>query len=473
MAVWQRHFDNFREHDTCPYYEGTIDYNQAMEGPPSPASLRFRTVEGCVPPGFGDGWAFPKHGSSDPKVNLQVLWEDLTYLFSRLCLPYGTTTEEVSPERNVDDISLRLIGRSQKKQVRGAKRTSLKNDNENHVKTLWTKVIVHLAWMITMNRNHFPKPPNVRTHGGMSKQVLEVTRANCKLILKFLRCTVRGGHNGRYFLHVFENYCWPVQKDLSPFAHDNATDAYNAAFSSWKSTLESIKLGLCASYDAKFNMTTYWRGFKGSTKTPAWAYVGIIYSMFDHKCRITSGQQLWHMHAQGDPERTYNDLRKWGYFTQTWNEYLKNEYNGCKDVAELDDDDKQGMNEIFTTKYSDLRLKYSNDQHPITNKTGFPQNMEDGRMKFLLFGCDTQKGWLSFVESCLPLTIPRLRWKFSKKNLLFSKNHVWDKQEMKDHSDEFIASQAVSPVKPSAQPLAAAALDYGDSSSESDADSLM
>eukprot|EP00985_Skeletonema_marinoi_P029217 scaffold27214_cov108-Skeletonema_marinoi.AAC.1 len=110
-----------------------------MEGPPSPASLlRFHTVEGCVPPGVGDGWAFPKHGGSNPQVNLQVLWEDLTYLFSRLCLPYGTT-EEDSPQRNVDDYSLRKIGRSQKDQVRGAKRTSLKNENENHVKTLWTK----------------------------------------------------------------------------------------------------------------------------------------------------------------------------------------------------------------------------------------------------------------------------------------------------------------------------------------------
>jgi len=440
-----------------------------MEGPPSPASLRFRTVEGCVPPGFGDGWAFPKHGGSNPQVNLQVLWEDLTYLFSRLCLPYGTT-EEDSPQRNVDDYSLRVIGRSQRDQVRGAKRTSLKNDNENHVKTLWTKVIVHLAWMITMNRNHFPKPPNVKTHGGMSKQVLEVTRANCKLILKFFRCTVRGGHNGRYFLQVFEDFCWPVEKDLSPFAHDNATDAYKAAFSSWKTTVESIKHGLCATYDAKFNMTTYWKGFKGSTR-PAWAYVGIIYSLFDHKCRITSGQQLWHMHPQHDLERSYNDLRKWGYFTQNWKEYLKNEYNGCEDVNELDDDSKQGMNEFFTTKYSDLRLKYSNDQHPITNQPGFPQSMDNGTMKFLLFGCNLHNGWLCFIQSCLPLTIPRLRWKFTKKALLTSKCHVWDKQEMKDHSDDFIASQAVSPVKPSAQPLAAEA--YGDSSSESDADSIM
>ena len=152
---------------------------------------------------------------------------------------------------------------------------------------------------------------------------------------------------------------------MSPFSTEDALGAYSKAAASWKSTTESIRVGLCCTYQSRMN-PRYFSRLHHSAK-PAWIFVGIVYSLFDHSCRITSGHQLVTMDLQNSLEGNFSHLKKWGYFadTTTFDDFLAERYGEGATEADIA--------EFFGEKFSHIKECYVQNIHPLKHGEQFPK----------------------------------------------------------------------------------------------------
>ena len=445
-----------------------------MAGPPLVEEERFDWVDGCVP--NQTGWAFPGTKEAPTSVNLELLFEDSTYWFSRFCFPYGNhDAEHMKHRKNLDSNSLRLIATSQVAAEASGRRNSMAYFNEQHVQAFWAKYIVHLGWMIAMNRNHFSKPKSIRRVGGLKhgKRLLKVVQANCRLLMKFFKCTTRAGHNGRFFVLHMSQYCWPELTELSPFqAKYDAMGAYTAAWNSWTAITNQIKLGLCCDCEWKLNRTeNYWKKFAGKTR-PAWIVYGVLYSYFDSTCQITKLGQLCVMTELPCLEESFVHLRKWGYFpsAMTYDKFVKTQKKKYPDL-----DDETFLETVFENtirpNFANLQdcLKNNIDpKHPKDKEKKFPKTTDDGRLKFLLFGSNAPRGWNNFVKRSRGAVVQKIRWKFEDDEVEDGRR-LWTASDMKKHSKAWIAAQ-LEPESPTKPPAPAPAPPVPEPDDDSDSD---
>lgn len=458
-VIWSKHAENFKAHDNCPYLKGSLEYDKAMEGPPvRPADIGLAMVHDCVPSGrkTGFGWAFPSD-SDTPTVNLEVLWADLAWFFSRLCFGRDKfkTVDFKEPWKVVENKGLSLLGDSR------TGNAPLEHFNKQHVKMFWAKLITHLAWMITMNKNFFHKKDQVVKHGKMDDKVLKVVRSNAEIILTFLRSCVVGGHNGYFFKEIFADCCWPVlEEDLMCFRHNDVLAAYESAYQSWDRQLASFKFGLCCTYQSKLN-TRYWNSIRGgNNKRAAWIFELALYSLFDDSCQIKSCTQFYAMDVQYSLRGSYNNLTKW-FHQEDWESCLQRLYS-VDDESKLTPQQKTELADKIELKYRHVRNCYVSDEDVIDPTQSFPKvNKQTGDTRYFLFG-KSPRGWTGFIQRCGKV-IPRVRW-------IMAEEQKFTDVEMQAHSDVWLEARSTpeTPQKRAARQPQPAAADGDDDGSDSD-----
>lgn len=448
MHVKNKYAGNFHKHGHCPYERDSNEYKESLSLW-AKDELGLSCVEGFVPQGEGSGFAFPltSGGSTSHLCNLEVLVHDLTYLFSRIGFAFHGKDED-NCIYNVDYYPMKLICLSQKDAVRSV--SNAKNFNNTHVKTLWKKVIVHLGWMVTMNRSHFPKPGGHNMH--FSAAVLKKARVNCIRILRILKSCIRCGHNGKFFLEHFANDCWPEMAELSVFENNNCESAYKAAYNSWKTQIGRIKTGLVGSFEHKFN-PQYWNDFWTTRpgqrqnirteKTPAWVFEGWVYFLFDYSTQITSGYQMRDALMKDTLQHSYADLKHWGSplcrgSYDDWFKVEKEMYMAHHKIQEVGKQEMRNhIKHVLTEGYAEIRSHYQHNTHFASLGDTFPLKDARGNRRFMVWGTPSH-GWRSFFEAAKHDKMPKARMRFqeydSATNVLIDRDNVWDRSDMLKHA---------------------------------------
>lgn len=439
-----KHYNNFRDNDACPYFKNTVEFDEAMAGPPKKL---FTWVEGCVPP-TKERFAFVSNDGTAPKaVNLQVLLADLVFHFSRLSFGHSnpnktehyknhTTPVHYKIDKYVYEDARFLLSQKEKQKKGLNLKYEYDQFNNQFVKKFWGKLFVHLSWMITMNRNSFPHSNDNTLK--MTPKVLESVKHNCRILLQLCKCCAPAGHGGRYFIEKFSGCCWPKESDIGLFSHTNPMEAFGNARNSMKDVNNSINAGVCCTYQSKLGNKAYWDQFSGS---PCFVYTAVFYMMFSSKNMISSASALCtadlQRHKSRGIEWSFDELYKVGFYTEHQGDFFSFlrkvvEWEGScsNDLAKypLERDD------IITIR-KDLQRNYESMKRKIGRK-----DIRDQKEKVFLFG-DTIAGWYDFVQKTKKTGNPKVRLRFTSPSSSDEESLGWQPYEMESNSDRWIMQQ--------------------------------
>lgn len=428
FAVLKRHAENYCKHDVCPWPKGSDEYERATTIPREISDVGLKCIPGCVPIGKGSWWAFPNGHTTT--TNLEILFNDLAFLASRLY--FATKKRSSSCRRNISNYSMRLICHSQYN-LKDYKEHSY---NKQQVLSVWKGVITHLGWYITMNRNHFPKPTGAKFK--FTPEVLETVRQNCIHIGNFLYSTIMAGHDGKFFVKNIARSVLPDVMTLSPFLSNDCGEAYKAAHGSWKVARARITNGVCADFESKSNNTAFWKMANGKGQS-GWVFEAVFMSMYDHTLAISKpAKQLFVMDMTEDVQKNYNELRRWSFFTESFDERWK---RLGRDPPVPTTEDLNHLNEEMEGMFDDLKDAYKHNRHPNpANKLeldgqAFPKMEGTDKYRLFLFG-KTKRGWSDFVR---PSTAKNssIRWRPDE----VAEVARWSEKQMAAHNTQWRAEQ--------------------------------